>query len=205
MKIQDHPNGKIVTLSKGLDTRPKMLHLIYFAVFFLGGLLFLRMIQTSDRIDNNFQLILSLLVPAFMIMVAYRFANKAVQSEKLIVSKHNLTLVKAGLFTSQKRSYDVKLIENFRHLATTGTVSKHPLAGDSFDYTGFQVREQLANSVHQENRLAFDYKGSTVKFGENIYSYEFEELEAILYEITGSYFRNAEAIESSFDAADDNL
>ena len=205
MKIKDHPNGKIVTLSISLDTRPKMLHLIYFAVFFLFGLLFLRMIQTSDRIDNNFWLIVSLLVPAFMILLAYRFANKAVQSEKLIVNKHNLTLVKAGLFTSQKRSYDVKYIENFRHLGTTGNVSKHPLAGDSFDYTGFQVREQLANSVHQENRLAFDYQGRTIKFGENIYSYEFEDLEVVLYEITGNYFRPKDVPESSFDATADNL
>jgi hypothetical protein len=205
MKIQDHPKGKIVTLSRGLDTRPKMLHIIYFATFFLGGLLFLRMIQTSERIDNNFQLILALFVPAFLLMVAYRFANKAVQSEKLIVSKHDLTLVKAGLLTSKKRSYDIKYIENFRHLASTGTVSKHPLAGDSFDYTGFQVREQLANSVHQDNRLAFDYKGSTIKFGQNIYSYEFEDLEVIIYEITGSYFRSPEVIESSFDAENDNL
>jgi hypothetical protein len=203
MIIKDHPNGKIITLSKGLDTRPKMLHLIYFSVFFLCGLLFLRMILESDRIDNNFLLIVSLLVPAFLILLAYRFANKAAQSEKLIVSKHNLTLVKAGLFTSKKRIYDVKHIENFRHLAS-GKISKHPLAGDSFDYTGFQAREHLANSVHQDNRLAFDYKGLTIKFGENIYSYEFDELEVILYEITGNDFRYTDAFESSFDAADDN-
>lgn len=204
MKIQDHPNGKIVTLSKGLDTRPKMLHLIYFAVFFLFGLLFLRMIQTSDRIENNFWLIVSFLVPAFLIILAYRFANKAAQSEKLIISKDNLTLVKSGLFTSQKRIYDIKHITNFRHLAA-GTVSKHPLAGDSFDYTGFQVREQLANSVHQDNRLAFDYNGKAIKFGENIYSYEFEELEVILYEITGKDLKYTEIFESSFDVPDENL
>jgi len=204
MKIQDHPNGKIATLSKSLDTRPKMLHLVYFTVFFLFGLLFFRMAWISERIDNTIQLILALLVPAFLFLLAYRFANKAVQTEKLIVSKDNLTLVKAGLFTSQKRSYDVKHIENFRHLAAV-TVSKHPLAGDSFDYTGFQAREQLANSVHQDNRLAFDFKGSIIRFGENIYSYEFEDLQVILYEITGNDFRNIEALENSFDAADDNL
>lgn len=204
MKIQDHPGGKIATLSKGLDTRPKKLHLIYFTVFFLFGLLFFRMIMTSERIDNNFFLILSLLIPAFMIMLAYRFANKAAQSEKLIVSKHNLTLVKAGLFTAQKRSYDIKHIEKFRHLAA-GEVSKHPLAGDSFDYTGFQAREHLANSVHQDNRLAFDYNGRTIKFGENIYSYEFDELEAILYEVTGIDLRNTHAVESSVGTTDDNL
>jgi hypothetical protein len=203
MKIQDHPNGKIVTLSKGLDTRPKMLHLIYFSLFFLCGLLFLRMTLVSERIDNNFQLILALLVPVFLFFLAYRFANKAVQSEKLIVSKHNLTLVKAGLFTAKKRIFDIKDIQNFRHLAA-GKISKHPLAGESFDYTGFQAREHLANSVHQDNRLAFDYKGSMIKFGENIYSYEFEELQVILYEITGIDFSYADAFEISFDDADNN-
>lgn len=204
MKIQDHPNGKIVTLSKGLDTRPKMLHLIYFAVFFLFGLLCLKMTLDPDGNENNWKFALGLLISAFMFMLAYRFANKAVQSEKLIVSKHNLTLVKAGLFTAPKKIYDVKHITNFRHLAA-GTVSKHPLAGDTFDYTGFQVREQLANSVHQDNRLAFDYNGRTIKFGENIYSYEFEELEVILYEITGKDLKYTETFESSFDIADENL
>jgi hypothetical protein len=199
MKIQDHPNGKIVTLSKSLDTRPKMLHLIYFSLFFLFGLLFLRMTLVSERIDNNIQLILALLVPVFLFLLAYRFANKAVQSEKLIVSKHNLTLVKAGLFTAKKRIFDIKDIQNFRHLAA-GKISKHPLAGDSFDYTGFQAREHLANSVHQENRLAFNYKGSMIKFGENIYSYEFEELQVILYEITGNDFSYADAFESTYNA-----
>jgi hypothetical protein len=204
MKIQDHPNGKIVTLSKGLDTRPKKLHLIYFTVFFLFGLLFLKMTLGPEEANTNFQLIVGLLVSAFMILLAYRFANKAVQSEKLIVSKDNLTLVKAGLFTSQKRIFDVTHIQNFRHLAA-GKISKHPLAGDSFDYTGFQVREQLANSVHQDNRLAFDYKGSSIKFGENIYSYEYDELEAILYNITGQDLRRTESYESNFLANEDKF
>lgn len=79
------------------------------------------------------------------------------------------------------------------------------MAGESFDYTGFQVREQLANSVHQENRLAFDYKGSIIKFGENIFSYEHDELEAILYMITGKDLRHTESYESSFLSKEDNL
>jgi len=204
MKIQDHPNGKFVTLSKGLDTRPKKLHLIYFTVLFLCGLLFLRMTLDPEEARTNFQLIVGLLVSAFMCILAFRFANKAAQSEKLIVSKQNLTLVKAGLFTSPKRVYDVAHVQHFRHL-TADKISKHPLAGESFDYTGFQAREHLANSVHQDNRLAFDYKGTIIKFGENIYSYEFDELEAILYEITGKDLRQTESYESRFLAADDNL
>jgi hypothetical protein len=208
MNIKDYSegklNGKIITISRGFDTRAKKLHVFYFTVFFLFGLIFLRMTLESDRIDNTIQLILFLLVPTFLILIAYRFANKAVQSEKLIVNKYNLTLVKAGLFTSQKRTYEVKHIENFRHLAHS-QLSKHPLTGESFDYTGLNMTQNLANSVHSENRVAFDYKGLTIKFGENIYSWDFNELEALLYDITGNDLRYTETVESTFDAGDEAL
>jgi hypothetical protein len=39
-----------------------------------------------------------------------------------------------------------------------------------------------------------------IKFGENIYSYEFEELQVILYEITGNDFSFTEAFESTYNA-----
>jgi hypothetical protein len=189
MTVKDHPDGKIIALSQGLDTRPKMLHVFYFTVFFLTGLLFLKYFILEGEVDNIFVLLLLLLFPAGSFLAAYRFANKVIQSEKLIVSKNSLTIIKGGIFSAQKKVYDINLIENFRHLAQT-PISKHPLAGESIDYLGFETGQHLANNLHGDNRLAFDYNGSTIKFGENIFSWDFEQLEVIIYDVTGKEFKS---------------
>lgn len=38
--------------------------------------------------------------------------------------------------------------------------------------------------MHGDNQLAFDYDGKTIKFGNNIPSWDFEELQSILLVIT---------------------
>ncbi|WP_217602470.1 hypothetical protein [Chitinophaga sp. GbtcB8] len=47
----------------------------------------------------------------------------------------------------------------------------------------------MINDLHGDNRLAFDYNGKTITFGNNIYSWDFDELEVVLYDITGNDFR----------------
>ena len=203
MTIKDHPDGKIIILSQGIDTRPKMLHVVYFTVFFLTGLLFLKYFILEGDVDNIFVLLLLMLFPAGFFLAAYRFANKVIKSEKLIISKNNLTLIKGGIFSAQKKIYDIALIENFRHLAQA-EITKHPLAGESLDYMGFQTSQHLANNLHGENRLAFDYKGSIIKFGENIFSWDFEQLEVIIYDIAGKEFKSADRFESNLNKTSDD-
>lgn len=203
MTIKDHSKGKIITLSKAFDTRPKLLNLFYFTAFFFTGLTILKKIATESRGDNTLSTVLLMIFPLVLFVAAYRFANKAVQTEKLIVSREQLTLVRAGLFSSKKNTYDISHIENFRHLAKP-QITKHPLAGESFDYNGFQTGQHLANELHGDNRIAFDYKGSTIKFGENIYSWDFNQLEVALYDITGNDLRYTDSYEKTFfENADD--
>lgn len=151
MTIKEHPNGKIIIFSRPIDTGN---NITYFTIFFLFGLLFLKLIVTSDKIDTPFLLISSMMVPTLLLLLAYRFIEKALQREKLIVSKRELTLVKTGFITGRKSTFDIRHIEKFRH-------------------------------IHRENRLAFDHKGLTIKFGANIYSWDFDQLEVILHDITG--------------------
>lgn len=160
MTIKEHPNGKIIIFSRPIDTGN---NIIYFTIFFLFGLLFLKLILTSDKIDTPFLLTCSLIVPAILLLIAYRFIEKALQREKLIVSKHQFTLITTGFFTGRKRTFDTRHIENFRHVYVDEHVAKR----------------------RRENRLAFDYKGLTIKFGENIYSWDFDQLEVVLNDVTG--------------------
>jgi hypothetical protein len=186
--VKNNKDGKIITLSKAFDTRDKILYIIYFAAFTFAGFIFLNeFIFSSAEITIGFILFV-LAVAGVYLFAAYKFINKALQTEKLHVTKTSLTISRKGLFFPQVNTFNAAFITNFRHLAKP-EVSKHPLAGDSFDYLGFQTEQKVINEMHGDNRLAFDYNGRTIKFGENMYTWDFEQIEGLLYEVTEKDFR----------------
>ncbi|MFT3823148.1 MAG: hypothetical protein QM731_04475 [Chitinophagaceae bacterium] len=182
MKITDYKDGKLITLSSAFGSRAKVLNLFYFIVAFTAGSAFLRM-GLNDPSEIKGILFASILALLFYI-VAYRFSNKAVQSERLFVNKDRIELINKQLFNQKKRVFDIAEVSNFRYLAKP-QLTRHALSGESFDYLGFQTGQQVINELHGDNRLAFDYRGNTIKFGENIYSWELDELEVLLYDVTG--------------------
>ncbi|TKK71686.1 hypothetical protein FC093_01285 [Ilyomonas limi] len=52
--------------------------------------------------------------------------------------------------------------------------------------------------MHGKNRIAFDYNGKQITFGNNIYSWDFSEPEVLLYEVTGNDFRYDNEFERTF-------
>jgi len=195
MKVKDYKDGKIVILSTAFDTRPKILNLIYFINFFAGGTLFLRMIFINA--DNPGLVIFGCIVTIALYIAAYRFVKKAVAGEEIFINKECMHLIRqGGLFKARKQRFDIKKISGFRHLAKP-KLTKHPLAGGSFDYLGFDTEQQVINDMHGDNRLAFDYEGKTITFGHNIYSWDFEVLEVMLYDITGNDFRYDDEFEET--------
>jgi len=182
MKINDSGNGQLITLSTAFDTRPKMLHLLYFIVLFVSGTILLRFVL--EDFDKILAWVIGGLFGTLEYVGAYRFANKAVMREQLLVSKDSLKLIRKEIFRSTKQTFEVEKISHFRHL-TKPLLTKHPLAGEGFDYLGFQTEQQVINDMHGDKQLAFDYVGRTIKFGNNIPSWDFEELASILLEVTG--------------------
>jgi hypothetical protein len=198
MTVKDFQDGKIISLSSSFDNRAKILNIIYFICFTGAGIGFISL-PISEGTPFTFGLFVFIaIVTGVYLFAAYRFINKALQTEKLIVNKDTLTIFRGGFLSTKKDIYEVSQISNFRHLDKPET-SKHPLAGQSFDYLGFQTEQQVINEMHGDNRLAFDYVGRTIKFGENIYSWDFEQLEVILYDITGNDFRYTDKFEKTFD------
>lgn len=175
-------SGKLITLSTAFDTRPKILHMFYFIILFVTGTMSLRFVlENSDKISAW---IISGLFGSLTYTGAYRFANKAVIREQLLVTKDSLALIRKEIFRSTKRVFAIEKISHFRHLAKP-QLTKHPLAGEGFDYLGFQTDQRVINDMHGDKQLAFNYAGRTIKFGNNIPSWDFEELEFIILEITG--------------------
>jgi len=130
---------------------------------------------------------MGIIVGAFYIG-AFRFLNKILMTEKIFVNEKELRLIKKGFLNSEQTSFEISKISNFRHLEKP-ELPRHPLAGQTFDYLGFQTEQQVINEMHGDNRLAFDYNGKTIFFGQNVYSWDFEELDTLFYQITKNDLR----------------
>lgn len=193
MTTKDHKDGKLITFSKAFDTRAKILYTFSFFVYFIGATFFLRMLLTNENPPLG-AIIVTVLGTIACYIAAYRYGNKALMSEKLFVNKNTLQLITQGMFSSSVRIYQVSDISNFRHLKKP-EISDHTLAGQSFDYLGFQTEQKVINEMLGDNRLSFDWKGIEVTFGQDIYSWDFEELEILLSEITGNNLRDSKELE----------
>jgi hypothetical protein len=196
MIVKDYEDGKIITFSKPMDSRAKILYAFYFLSFFAAAAIFLYFLLTEKDLD-----IIALLVGIFGVaacfIAAFRFVNKALMREELFINKKELQLINQSILLENIRSYDVTKISNFRHLSKP-ELTKHPLAGEAFDYLGFQTEQKVISEMHGDNRLAFDYETRTITFGENIYSWEFEELQILLYDVTGNDLRYNDEFEKTF-------
>lgn len=177
MNIKDTPEGKLIVLSQAFDTRPKLLNLLYFTVFFISGLFFLKDFNLDT--NNITGTIIIAIVIVILMVCSFRFANSSISSERVIISDKRIILIKKGLLSTQQQEFDRSQIVNFRHLGRA-KITNHPLNGQSLDYLGFQTQDKLISEMHGENRLAFDYRENTIAFGNNIYSWDFEAIEDIL-------------------------
>ena len=187
MTIENQNEGKLITLSKAFDNRPKVLNAFYFVLFSCMAVPFLYYFDLNSFSDNGFlQTLLIFAMFAAYLVAAYRFINKAIQSEKLLVTPESITLINAGI-SRTSHTYKNEFISQLRHV-DKAVISKHPLAGDSFDYLGFQTNQTMIAELHGDKRVSFLYDGQPVSFGENIYSWDFEELTQIIMEVSGRDF-----------------
>jgi hypothetical protein len=191
MTIENIADGTLVYLSKSLDTRGKWLQVFYFWMFFLG------FIAAVAGLLLTYETILFLAFAVVSGIAAYRFGNSASLSERIFINKKELRLITKSWFKNRTVVYDISKVSKFRHLAKP-ELSKHPLAGESFDYLGFQTEQKVISEMHGDNRLGFEYEGKLVTFGENVYSWEFNELEVLLFDITGNDLRYDDEFEKNF-------
>ncbi|MFP5043004.1 hypothetical protein [Parasediminibacterium sp. JCM 36343] len=197
MTVKDYQDGKLIILSKALDSKAKILNLFYFLNFFIGGL-FIFLVLFNIGNDSIGLLFFLFIISVILLIVAYRFINKSLQSERLFINKTTLKIFRNGLLPGVESAYDISLISKFKHLDKP-EITQHPLAGQSYDYLGFQTEQQVINEMHGDNRISFEYENKTITFGENIYSWHFEELELLLYDITGNDFRYTDEFEKTFN------
>jgi hypothetical protein len=189
MKVKDHKDGKLVILSTALGTRSKMLYLLYFVLVFLAGGGFVTLGRPYDSLSSYWVLIPALL----FFFLSYRLANRAMMVELLFVNASELCLIKQGLFSKKERRFELTAVTRIYHLdQQEDTIPQHPLEGKTVDYLGYRQQGRLIQESYGTDRVAFDYNGRTIKFGEHVYSWEFEELEALITEFGYQPQRNHE-------------
>lgn len=192
LTVKDQGDGKLISLSPPLLSRARFLNFFYAFMFLCStaGFAFLATNWGSSIVAG---IIASLMAVAFAIGF-YRFINKATEQEALLVTRENLDIIVSALLKSETRSFLVKEIGGFRFLEKE-QYSPHPLKGETFDYLGFQTEQQVIQDLHSEGRAAFDYRGRQVRFGKSLASWDFNELEVLLYDITGNDFRYTDEYE----------
>ena len=173
-------NGTLFILEKPFESRSKWLFAFYSIAFF--ALLSWYFGEIFTKVDLTSILLLATVVTGYII-AGYRFAAKASRMETLLVTSNTLELIEQGWFHRRKKKFDKAKISGLRFVEKP-VLTAHPLAGLTFDYLGFQTTQQVINEMYGDNRIAFDYNGTTISFGKNLYSWDYEELYLAVYPIT---------------------
>jgi hypothetical protein len=175
MLIRKRKNATLFILNQAFDSRVKMLNLANALLFFFTALFLLKRVVSVDDYSKGFWFMITMSI--ICLVCFYRFINKALLSERLLVNTKEVVFISKQLFKTRSTFYEKTKILNFRYLEKK-VMAPHPLAGKSIDYLGFQTTEVLINQLNGDKQLAFDYEGQNVLFGTDIYEYEFDEIKS---------------------------
>jgi len=183
MEIRINEKSKTVRIKDINATKVKVLYAFYFIVFTSVVLLFGGLILENNISFFNIGFLFLLVLVSLYFAAAYRMINKIYSYEELIIDSQILTIKQYEIFTERSESFEINKIENYRYLDTP-KATEHPLQGKSIDYTGMGVQENVIRNVHGSKKLAFEYEGKTINFGEFAFSWDYEELADLIFEIS---------------------
>jgi hypothetical protein len=123
-----------------------------------------------------------------LLAIVYRYIDRVVKREEILVTPKHLTIIVKGLFNKNVALYDVASISHFKYLSQDKPVP-HPLEGQSLDYTGFGALNKEVTALADDGTLQFFYEGRNIKFGKNIPSSDAEEIAKIIYKLTQNDLR----------------
>ncbi len=192
-KVQDYQAGKQVRLSPPYSSKARILDFFYAFNFLAGTIGFSYLLLTTWN-DSFMASIIALLGIVAFAIASYRFINKATEMEKLFINPQRLDIVNSSLFKVSKKSFLLADISDFKFLEKE-RYEPHPLKGETFDYLGFQAEQEVIQDLHSEGKVSFLYNGKQIRFGKDLASWEFNDLEVLLYDLTGNDFRYTDKYE----------
>ena len=204
LRVTDYKGGKLIRLSSPFDSRAKTLDFFSSMIYLLPILVILYVLFTRkgdiydllDQILTISTLFFTAAVIVFAI-VFLKFFRRATAIEELFINKEQLQIINRTFLKTSVQSFEPKEISNFRFLDKEKW-EPHPLNGQTFDYLGFQGQQEVIADLVSEGRISFDYKGRQYRFGKELYSWDFDQLEILLYDITGNDFRYTDKDEEKY-------
>lgn len=188
--IIDKRDGKLIRFKVNREERPKVLFFLYGIVFIVLSFYGIQVLLSTR--DWSFISLFGACVFTPLIIgcfvVAYRYFNKATETEEIFINKDVIEIIEKALFKSVRRSFDLSYISNF-HFVENEKYIAHPLAGESIDYLGFAAKQKEVEKIYEDGNFVFDYDGSLIRFGKSQGSWVFNELDVFIYEYTGRDLR----------------
>lgn len=122
------------------------------------------------------------------LMAAYRFLSRMMYEERLFLDTESITILERTPFAQKHNRYLWREIGPLHYIGKDEKTD-HPLKGRCYDYFGFETREQLIQSLHQEGNLFFNHNGFTIRFAKGVYSWHAEEMVNMMKLYAGSKLR----------------
>ncbi len=187
--MKNYQSEQSIILSSYFGERSKYLFLAYSLAFIAIGSACLKFIISETNfkeLDTVFVILLLIFLGISIVsfIAAYRFLARVFTKELFIITGDEIQITKTRLFKRNTRVFKLSGISNFKHIQTS-ELTKHPLAGNSFDYFGFETEQKVINEMHGDNCLSFIYNNKLILFGDNVYVWQFEDLKKRVKDITG--------------------
>ena len=96
-----------------------------------------------------------------------------------MLDQYSFTIVRKTLFSQHIKRYDWRQMGAL-HYEGKGKKTDHPLKGFYYDCLGFESREQLIQTLHNDGNLYFDTHEGRVYFAPGVYSWDAEEMVQIM-------------------------
>ena len=122
------------------------------------------------------------------LLAGFRFISRMFFEEKIFLDTESITVVERTPFTQKLGRYKWNEMGPLHYIGKDEKTD-HPLKGKCFDYLGFETREHLIQSLHQEGNFYFNHSGFPIRFAKGVYSWDAEEMVNMMKLFAGSKLR----------------
>jgi len=156
-----------------MDNRIRALFIAEFT--FTTGMATLFLLQSLPFSASITHIISGIGAALLYFLASARFLSRILSSERLMLDKQQLSIIRSTLFRRHTRHYEWQHI-GMLHYSGIPVKTDHPLKGKCFDYFGFDTQEHVIQSLHHEGNLYFEHGREKIFFARGVYSWDAEEM-----------------------------
>ncbi len=176
----------VISLGNRTETRIRLLYLAEFAI--TTGMATIFILRAFPLAANPVRLTIAIGAAMLYLLASYRFLSRMFYSERLLLDRYGLNIIRRTPFMHHARYYDWNQM-GVLHYTGKAAKTDHPLKGRTFDYFGFETHEHLVQNLHHDGNLCFIYDEEMVSFARGVYSWDAENMVHIMQLYAGSSLR----------------